>query len=232
MNETLLFLLVCVGIVAVLIALCIAFEHFFLKNRKKLSSSQFIATVSMCASLAALLMLIEVPLLFLAPSFYKLDLSELPVVICGMYLGPTAAVLCEFIKILLKLLLKSTSTAYVGELANFLVGCALVIPACAIYHLRKSKKTAILGLTIGTLSLTIFGTLFNAFYLLPTFSELFGLPLDKIIAMGTSINSNIHDITSFVIISVAPLNLIKGVVISVLATILYKRVERIFFVRH
>ena len=232
MNETLSFILVCLSIVTALILLCITFEHFFLKNRKKLNSAKFIATVSMCSTLAALLMLIEVPLLFLAPSFYKLDLSELPVMICGMYLGPTAAVLSEFLKILLKLLLKGTTTAYVGELANFLVGCALVIPASAIYHLRKTKRNAIFGLTCGTLVLTVFGTLFNALYLLPTFAELFGMPLDTIIAMGTAINASISNITSFVIFSVAPLNLIKGLIISFLTMLLYKRVERLFFERH
>lgn len=229
MNETLSFILVCIGIVTGLIVLCIIYERLCLKSRRKLGSAKYVATISMCGALAALLMLIEVPLLFLAPSFYKLDLSELPVMICGMYLGPTAAVLCEFLKILLKLLLKPTTTVYVGELANFLVGCALVVPASAIYHLRKTKKNAIIGLIGGTLTLTVFGTLFNAFYLLPTFAELFGMELDAIIAMGSDINASIHDITSFVIFSVAPLNLIKGVVISVLTMLLYKRVERLFF---
>lgn len=232
MNETLTFVLVCLGIVSVLIGLCVLFERYCLSKRKKLSSAKFITTVAMCGALAALLMLIEVPLLFLAPEFYKLDLSELPVMICGMYLGPTSAVICEFLKILLKLVLKGTTTAYVGELANFLVGCSLVIPATAIYHLRKSKKNAIAGLVSGTVILTVFGTLFNAIYLLPTFAKLFGIPLEVIIGMGTAINSGINSVTTFVIYAVAPLNLIKGVVISVLTLLLYKRTEKLFFTRH
>lgn len=232
MSETLSFVLVCLAIVSALIIACVLFERFFLRERKRLSSAKYITTVAMCGSLSALLMLLEIPLLFLAPSFYKLDLSELPVMICGLYLGPTAAVICEFLKILLKLVLKGTTTAYVGELANFLVGCALVVPATAIYHLHKTKKGAIIGLSAGTVTLTVFGSLFNAVYLLPTFADLFGMPLEKIVAMGSDINANIHDVTTFVLFSVAPLNLIKGIVISLLTLLLYKRVVKLFFVRH
>ena len=118
---------------------------------------------------------------------YKLDFSELPVLLCGFYLGPSATVICEGVKILLKLLLKGTSTAFVGDLANFVVGCSLVLPATVFYHTHKSKHSAIIGLAIGTLVMTVFGSAFNAVYLLPKFAQLYGIPLDTIIAMGTAI---------------------------------------------
>ena len=57
--------------------------------------------------------------------------------LCGFYLGPTAAVFCEVIKILLKLLMKGTSTAFVGDFANFVVGCSLVLPAVIVYHTEE-----------------------------------------------------------------------------------------------
>lgn len=176
-------------------------------------------------------MLLEIPLLFLAPEFYKLDFSELPVMICSFYLGPAAGVLTEFLKILIKLLFKPTTTAFVGELANFAVGCAFVLPASMIYHIRKTKKSALIGLSAGTLCLTCFGSIFNAVYLLPAFSDLFGIPIDAIIGMGTEINSHISNISTFVLFAVAPLNLIKGVLISVLTFLLYKRVEKVLFKR-
>ena len=81
------------------------------------------------AAIATVLHMLDFPLLFLAPGFYKLDFSELPVLLCGFYLGPSATVICEGIKILLKLMLKSTSTAFVGDLANFVVGCSFVLHA-------------------------------------------------------------------------------------------------------
>ena len=163
----------------------------------------------------------------IAPEFYKLDFSELPAMIAGFAFGPVAGVLVEFIKELVKLVLKGTSTAFVGDLANFLIGCMLVLPASIIYQFRKSRKTAILGCVVGTLVMTVFGTWFNAVYLLPAFSKLFGMPLDVILGMGSAINAKVTDLTTFVIFMVAPINIIKGVGISILTMLIYKKVSPI-----
>jgi riboflavin transporter FmnP len=176
--------------------------------------------------------MLDFPLLFLAPEFYKLDLSELPVMLCGFYLGPTATVVCEALKIVLKLMFKGTSTAFVGDFANFAVGCSLVLPATILYHIRKTKGFAILGLSVGTVVLTVFGSAFNAIYLLPKFAQLYGMPLETIIASGTAINGGITSVSTFVLLAVAPLNLIKGMMISVLTLLLYKRVARPLFGLH
>ena len=185
--------------------------------------------MAVCAAIAAILHILDFPLLFLAPEFYKLDFSELPVLLCGFFLGPSASVACEAVKIFLKLLLKGTSTAFVGDFANFAVGCSMVLPATIVYHLHKSRHGAWMGLVLGTLVLTVFGSAFNAIYLLPKFSELYGIPLDAIIGMGSAINGNIHSITTFVLLAVAPLNLVKGISVSVLTLLLYKRVARPLF---
>ena len=187
--------------------------------------------IGICSALAAVLHMLDFPLLFLAPEFYKLDFSELPVMLCGFYLGPAAAVACEGVKILLKLLMKGTSTAFVGDFANFCVGCSLVLPAVIVYHLHKSRKSAIWGLIAGTVTITVFGSAFNAIYLLPKFAQLYGMPLDVIIGMGTTVNPGISDISTFVLLAVAPLNLIKGAMISVLTMLLYKRVARPLFAK-
>ena len=128
--------------------------------------------------------------------------------------------------------MKGTSTAFVGDLANFVVGCSFVLPATFWYHFHKSKHSAIIGLVLGTLSMTFLGTAFNAVYLLPKFSQLFGLPLDTIIAMGTAIRGGVNSVTTFVILCVAPLNILKGVMVSVLTMLLYKRVARPLFGIH
>ena len=171
-------------------------------------------------------------MVFIAPEFYKLDFSELPVLLCGFYLGPSATVACEGVKILLKLLIKGTSTAFVGDFANFVVGCSFVLPATIWYHAHKSKHSAVIGLVLGTLSMTILGTAFNAVYLLPKFAELYGIPLDAIIGMGTKIHAGIRNVSTFVMLCVAPLNLVKGTVVSVLTMLLYKRVARPLFGIH
>ncbi len=230
-QENLSFVVVCALIVIGIIALAKLTEHFFLEKRQ-VTSARRVSIVGICAAIAAVLHIFDFPLPFMAPGFYKLDFSELPVLLCGFYLGPTAAVATEAVKILLKLLMKGTTTAFVGDFANFVVGCALVLPATIWYHAHKSRHSALLGLIAGTVIMTVFGSLFNAVYLLPKFSQLYGLPLDQIIAMGSAIWSSIHDVSTFVLFCVAPLNLLKGVLVSVLTMLLYKKVARPLFGIH
>lgn len=226
--ENFSFIVGCIAIMAVLVLLSKLAERF-LPDMRKTTPARRISIIGICAAIAAVLHVLDFPLLFLAPEFYKLDFSELPVMLCGFYLGPSATVACEAVKILLKLLLKGTSTAFVGDFANFAVGCSLVLPATIIYHIRKTRSWAITGMTVGTVILTIFGSAFNGIYLLPKFAQLYGMPLDTIIAMGSKINADITSVTSFVILAVAPLNLIKGFSISVLTLLLYKRIARPLF---
>ena len=228
LQENLLFVVCCIAIAAALVVLAHVAERF-LPSTRHTSKTRRLCTIAICSAIAAVLHILDFPLPFLAPEFYKLDFSELPVMLCGFYLGPSAAVACEAVKILLKLLLKGTSTAFVGDFANFVVGCSLVLPAAIIYHTKKSRASALWGLVLGTVVLTIFGSAFNAVYLLPKFSQLYGMPLDAIIGMGSKINAGIRSLQSFVLLAVAPLNLIKGAMISVLTLLLYKRVARPLF---
>ena len=228
LMENLSFVLVSAAIAAALFFIAKLAERI-LPNPRKVTQTRRITIIAVCSAIAAVLHMLDFPLLFLAPEFYKLDFSELPVMLCGFYLGPSGAVACEAVKILLKLILKGTSTAFVGDFANFVVGCSLVLPASAVYHSKRTRVTALLGLGVGTLVLTIFGSLFNAVYLLPKFSQLFKLPLDTIIAMGSKINSGISGLSTFVLLAVAPLNLIKGLTISLLTMLLYKRIARPLF---
>lgn len=227
-RENFVFLLCCAGIIAGLAVVSHIAERFLPATRQTTKAKR-ISVIAVCSAIAAVLHILDFPLLFLAPEFYKLDFSELPVMLCGFYLGPSAAVACEAVKILLKLLLKGTSTAFVGDFANFAVGCSLVLPAVIVYHTKKTRASALWGLLTGTVVLTVFGSAFNAIYLLPKFSQLFGLPLDTIIGMGSKINGSITSLQTFVLLAVAPLNLIKGVAISVLTLLLYKKVARPLF---
>lgn len=181
------------------------------------------AMIGMFSAIAMILHLFDFPLPF-APGFYKLDFSELPILVGTFAFGPAAGVMMEFVKILLKLLIKGTSTAFVGDLANFVIGCSFILPASAIYAFRKNKKSAILACITGTLIMTVFGTAFNAVYLLPAFSRLYGMPLDQLLAMGTAVNPLAKEgsIVSFVAACVAPLNLIKGASVSLVTLLIYK----------
>ena len=229
-SENMQFVLLCLGVTATTVLLAWGSEKLVMKRRHRLNTAHTITTVGMMAAISGVLMLIELPLFF-APPFYKLDFSELPVMVCAFYMGPVAGVTCEFLKIVLKLLIKGTSTAFVGDLANFLVGCSFVLPAAICYQATLSKKGAVWSLALGTAVMSVFGSLFNAWYLIPKFSELFGMPLDAIIAMGTAVNASITSLSTLVLFAVVPFNIVKGVLVSILTMLLYKRVEKVFFRR-
>ncbi len=218
-----------VGIMVGIIGLALIAELIIRKKRdtkEKILSTRKVAGIGILAAIAGVLMLLEIPLVF-APSFYKLDFSELPVLICGFAYGPVAGVLCEAVKILVKMLLKGTSTAFVGELANFVVGCFLILPATIIYHAKRTKTFAVIGCVVGTICIVIVGPVFNALYLLPKFAEMFYMEVEDLVAMGTKINPAVTNIFSFVALCVAPLNLIKGVAVSVVTILIYHPLRRV-----
>ncbi|MDY3729044.1 MAG: ECF transporter S component [Candidatus Choladocola sp.] len=182
--------------------------------------------VGMLGAVSVILMLFEIPLWF-APSFYEIDLSEVPVLIGAFALGPVAGVLIELVKILLNLLINGTTTAGVGELANFLIGCSMVVPAAMIYRKKKTKKHAIIGMAAGGIFMTVVGCFLNAFVLLPAYSKAFGMPMEALIGMGTAVNPAITSLTTFALLAVAPFNILKSVVVSVITVLLYKHISPI-----
>lgn len=230
------FVLEFLAVIAALFAAALLLEKAAQKKRgvkEPVFGTRKVAMIGMFSAIAMILMLFEFPLPF-APSFYELDFSELPILIGTFAFGPAAGVMMEFVKILLKLFVKGTSTAFVGDLANFAVGCSFIIPASVVYAFRKTKKSAIGACITGALIMTVFGTAFNAIYLLPAFSELYGMPLSAILEIGTEVNPLVRegDIVSFVTACVAPLNLIKGTSVSIIALLIYKPLSPIIKTGH
>ncbi len=199
-------------------------------NNKITSKGNFLlkygVKISILSAIAVIVMLFEIPLFF-APSFYELDLSEIFVLLGGFAMGPLASVLIEFFKILLNLIINGTTTVFIGELANFITGCSLVLPATIIYKYNKSIKGALVGLLAGTLSLTVVGSMMNYFVLVPAYSVLYNLPLESIIQMGSAVNPLICDLKTLIAFAVVPFNLLKGVVCSIVCMLFYKRVSKI-----
>lgn len=183
--------------------------------------------IGMLGAIATVLMLFEFPLPFIAPPFYEIDLSEVPVLVGAFALGPAAGATIELIKILINLLINGTTTAFVGEIANYIIGCSFIIPAAMIYKTHKSKMTALAGMIVGTISMTILGCFINAYVLLPTYATALGMPVDALIGMGSSINANINNMISFAVLAVAPFNIIKGIVVSFVTMLIYKHISPI-----
>ena len=188
-------------------------------KQHNLLSIKNVVLMGMFGALSAVLMLFDFPIPFIAPSFYTLDLSEIPVLIGTFSLGPVAGAVIELVKILVKLVLKPTSTGFVGEFANVCVGCSL------IYQFKKTKKGAIVGMVAGTMIMAVVGAVLNALVMLPFYSNF--MPLDTIIAAGAAINPAICNVWTFVFLAVAPFNLVKGFIVSLITALIYKRVSMI-----
>ncbi len=193
-------------------------------NTNQLLSVKNIAKIAILGAIAAILMMFDFPLP-IAPSFYKFDFSEVAVLIGAFAMGPAAGAMIEGVKIILNFLFNGTITMGVGELANFLIGCALVVPASMMYQKNKTRKSALLGMLTGTLFMTAVGVALNYFVLIPAYVALAGFPMEAIIGMGAAINPQISNVLTLVLICVTPFNLLKGFVISAITFVLYKHVS-------
>lgn len=195
-------------------------------SAKQKFNTKVMTKVGVLSALATVLMLLDFPLWF-APNFYKLDFSEVPVLLGTFALGPSAGIAIEFIKILINFVLNGTTTGGIGELSNFIVGCSFILPAGYIYKYKKSFGTAIIGLLVGTVSLTVIGSLMNYYLLLPIYSKVYGAPIQTFIDMGNVLNPAITNLKSFVLYAVAPFNLFKGIAVSSITLLIYKKISPI-----
>lgn len=193
--------------------------------QNRLLSTRNMVKISILAVIAFVLMYFEFPLPFIAPPFYQIDFSEIPVLIGGFAISPMAAVIIELFKNLLNVIFQGTETAFVGELSNFIVGCAFVVPTSLIYRHQKTKKNAIIGLSVGVISMAVIGFISNLFFVIPAYVKIMNLPLESIIAMASSIFPFIDSTFLLVLCCTTPFNLIKGILSSVITLIIYKHIS-------
>ncbi|SHH36132.1 ECF transporter S component [Tepidibacter thalassicus] len=191
--------------------------------KKSIFSTSSMVKISILSILSYLIMFIEFPVMFF-PAFLKLDFSDIPAIICGFSLGPVAGIFVELIKNLLHFVTKS-STGGVGEFANFLVGGGFVFVSSGIYYINKNKKNAILGCIAGTVAMAVIGGIANYYILIPFYSNMF--PIEAIVKMGSVVNSAIVDVKTLIYYAVIPFNLIKGIVVSFITAVLYKKVSMV-----
>lgn len=188
-------------------------------------ASKYLTTVGMLGAVAAILMFIEMPLPMM-PAFLKLDISELPAVIGAFALGPGAAVWIELVKNGLHI--SNTQTMGIGELANFLVGVCFTVPIGYLYKKRPDFSGTVLALLAGTLSMVIAASVLNYVILLPLYQMVLHFPLDKMVALGGAANPYIVDLKTFIVLAIAPFNLIKGMVVAAFTLLIYRKVLPLF----
>lgn len=187
-------------------------------------SMMYITRVAILASAATILMLLEMPVIFMPP-FLKLDFSDIPAIIGAFALGPLAGCLIVLLKNMLHV--SYTQTAGIGEMANFLVGTGFVVPAAWVYYHSKNRKGAVLSLAAGTVSMTVVAAVVNYWILIPLYQTALHLPLEAIVSMGRAANPLIIDLKSFIVFAIIPFNLLKGVIVSLITLLVYKKLSPI-----
>ena len=189
-------------------------------NKKVLRS---LVVSALMGAIGFILMFIEIGVPIM-PSFIKFDISELPALIATFAYGPLYGILVCFIKNALHLLV--TTTAGVGELANFLMGIFFVLPAGLIYRHRKSRGSALLGSLTGAVSMGLSCVLINYFIVYPIYYQIM-IPKAVILAAYQDILPAVDSIFKSLLIFNLPFTAVKGIIVSVLCFLIYKKLSPI-----
>ncbi len=192
---------------------------------KKTMSVQYLTRIAVLTALASILFLIEIPVV----AFYKLDLSNLPVLLGAFSMGPVAGVIILALKSFIGML--HSTSMYVGELADFIMGAAYVLPAALIYMHRKDRKNALIGMAVGTVAMIVVAVLVNWKIMIPFYMNAFGMPMEAVIGMATKVLPFVDTQWELLAYVTAPFNLLKGVVLSLLTYLLYKRLSPLLHVK-
>lgn len=180
--------------------------------------------IAMLGAISAVLMLLEFQIPF-TPTFLKMDLSDVPVLIGGFMLGPIAGMGIASIKIVLNLLFNGTTTMFVGELSNWILTIVFVFSASYIYKQKKCKRSAIQGLLCAAVITSIIAVILNVVWLFPLYARLFQLSLQDMIQMATVMNPLVNNMTTLIIFALVPFNLIKYFLVSYVVLIMYKKLR-------
>ena len=200
-----------------------------MSKRENNNKVKLIAKIAILSAISTVLMFIEFPLGF-APSFYKFDFSEVVVMLGGFALGPIPCIAIEAIKVLCNTLIEGSITYGVGEFANFLIGLSFVLPASIIYKKHKTKKHAIYGILLGTLSIFIVGMILNGVLLLPAYAFFMDLEVSAFVAMGKAVNPLIDSYFSFLFWATGLFNIFKAIVSGIIVLLVYKKISPILHI--
>ena len=197
-------------------------------KRKELENSRMkvkkIAFIGLMGAVSAVLMLLRFPIPFMPP-FLSFDLSGVMEMMGGLMFGPLEALCIIVVKILLQLVMQGSMSLGTGELQNFILSSAYVLPAVLIYHRKKTKKSAIAGMTVSSIIVAVVAVITNLYLIIPFYVKLFGMSMDDIISMCSAVNPAMKDTMSLVIFGLVPFNLIKYGATSVVTFIIYKRLS-------
>ena len=188
-------------------------------------SVRYMTRIAILGALSAVLFPLEIPIV----AFYKLDFSTLPALLGAFSMGPLPGLAILLIKDLSRL--AYSSSMYVGELADFIMSAAFILPASLIYRKHKTRKTALVGMAVGTLCMIVVSVLVNWKMMIPFYMTAFHMDMEAIIGMAQKALPFVDTEWKVLLYVTAPFNLLKGFVLSLLTFVLYKRLSPMLHVR-
>ena len=188
----------------------------------KKDTTHNLTVAAMLSAVAFILMFIEFPIPMLIPAFIKMDFSDLPALLGAFALGPVYGVIISFMKNLLHIVIKGTSTACVGELSNFILGAIFSAVAGYLYKHHKSRKTAIIGAVAGAVAMGVLSVPSNYFVVYPAYVQFYHMPLEAILGMYQAILPSADSLIKCLVLFNLPFTLVKGLLDAVLCMLIYK----------
>ena len=188
----------------------------------KKDTTHKLTVAAMLSAVAFILMFIEFPIPMLIPAFIKMDFSDLPALLGAFALGPVYGVIISFMKNLLHIVIKGTSTACVGELSNFILGAIFSAVAGYIYKHHKSRKTAIIGAVAGAVAMGVLSVPSNYFVVYPAYVQFYHMPLEAILGMYQAILPSANSLIKCLVIFNMPFTLVKGLLDALICMLIYK----------
>ena len=178
-----------------------------------------IAVTGMLGAVSIVLQFFEFTIPFV-PAFIKLDLSDLPALLGSFALGPFYGVAVCLIKNLFHM--ATSNSALVGELCNFMLGAAFVLPAGYIYKFKKTKKGAVIGALVGALVMAVFSFPSNLFVTYPMYIKLYGMSEEMIIGMYQAIIPSMKSLPQCLLVFNVPFTFVKAMISVVITLLIYK----------
>lgn len=190
----------------------------------KNSKARHLTMVTLLATISFLFMYFSFSVPILSP-FAEFDASPIPEIIGGFILGPLGAVEIISVKLLLKLVFQGSKSMLVGELQNFLLSIAYVIPAVLYYYKHKTKNGAIIGLVMGSITSVVVAVFTSIYMIFPAYMTLYGMDWGSIVDICSAVNPWIHDVPTMVAFSIIPFNVISRTVVSCITVVIYKKIS-------
>lgn len=195
-------------------------------RRNGVSPTRRLAQIAVLGALGGILMIFEFPLPF-APAFMGVDFSDTPVMLGSMTMGPIAGVATAAVKIFIKLLIKPTSTQYIGEISNLFLSIVIALTVGIIYKQFHNEKGMKIGVVATIITMSTAALFSNAFVIYPLYAKLLNFPTEIIVDMTSKINFLVNDYFTLMIFMVVPFNVVKQSLVAFLSIFLFKRLSHI-----